>query len=97
MSDFQPPSDDLARPPQRRPINPELFEHRLNELQKMAEENRKEVSEINTAMVAVRMSLTTVETHMKHTPTKAWVLAGVIGGIATATTIVGIIFKYWPS
>ena len=67
----------------------DLVEHRLNELQKMVEENRKDISEIKDALARV-------EENMKHTATKAWVLGGVLGGMAIAATIAGTILRYWP-
>ena len=74
----------------------DLVEHRLNELQKMVEENRKDISEIKDAMVRMSIDLARVEENMKHTATKAWVLGGVLGGMAIAATIAGTILKYWP-
>ena len=55
----------------------------------MVEENRKDISEIKDALARV-------EENMKHTATKAWVLGGVLGGMAIAATIAGTILRYWP-
>ena len=83
------PGSETPSPGQH--FNPELIEHRLDELREKVEENRKDVSEIKTALARV-------EERMKHTATKAWILGGVLGGMALAATlaatIAGIILKY---
>ena len=74
----------------------DLVERRLNELQKVVEENGKDIAQIKDAMVKMSVELARVEENMKHTATKAWVLGGVVGGMAIAATIAGTILRYWP-
>lgn len=81
-------------------FNPELIEHRLDELRERVEENRKDVSEIKKDISEIKTALARIEERMKHTVTKAWILGGVLGGMVIAATlaatVAGIILKYGP-
>ena len=60
------------------PLNPELVESRLTQLESTSEAIRVTTDEIRT-------DVTTLKERSRHTATKAWVLAGVLGGMVAAT------------
>lgn len=69
--------------------NPELVEHRLNQLEGSTQKIEKDISDL-------RVSVGKIEEGMKHVATRAWVLGGVIGGMTIAVAIAGAILRFWP-
>ncbi len=85
----QPPEFVRTTP---RTINTELIEHRIDELQKSVEENRKDISEIKTSVVKIEAKSEKVATDTDIERLKVWILSGVLGGMVAAAGItVGVI------
>lgn len=62
-----------------------MIDHRLGELEEATKEIKKDVASMKT-------SLATIEAHMTHKATKAWILGGTLGGMGVAAVVtVGVL------
>lgn len=53
------PEEEENRPPQRQKINPELVEHRLNELQELGKKNTEVILQIKTSVTKIETGMAT--------------------------------------
>ena len=86
-------------------LNPELVDHRLNQIEGSTKKIEKDISDLRVSVgkieegmkhVATSESVGKIEEGMKHVATRAWVLGGVIGGMTIAVAIAGAILRFWP-
>ena len=67
--------------------------YRLQALEEDVREIKQDLREINSRLSVVEKDLAGIRDRLNHTATKAWVLAGVIGGMVLAASIAVAVLK----